>query len=124
MADQIKLEFETRTVVGKKVNRLRRAGILPATVYGKGVGPFTVQISARGFNEVYRRAGKTSKHGVTAKCTLDYELYGRGDSRRIHYQENQAAADVENGHERHQEFADFRYRLDSTQDHESCEYCH
>src|SRR5215217_1725345 len=60
MADQIKLEFETRTVVGKKVNRLRRAGILPATVYGKGVGPFTVQISARGFNEVYRRAGKTT----------------------------------------------------------------
>jgi len=60
MADQIKLEFETRTVVGKKVNRLRRAGILPATVYGKGVGPFTVQISARGFNEAYRRAGKTT----------------------------------------------------------------
>src|SRR5438045_3673635 len=35
MADKIKLEFETRTVVGKKVNRLRRAGVLPATVYGK-----------------------------------------------------------------------------------------
>jgi large subunit ribosomal protein L25 len=60
MADKIKLDLETRTVVGKKVNRLRRAGVLPATVYGKGVGPFTVQISARGFSEVYRRAGKTS----------------------------------------------------------------
>jgi len=65
MADQIKLEFETRTVVGKKVNRLRRAGILPATVYGKGVGPFTVQISARGFNEAYRRAGKTTLVDLT-----------------------------------------------------------
>ena len=60
MADKIELELETRTVVGKKVNRLRRAGVLPATVYGKGVGPFTVQINARGFNEAYRRAGKTS----------------------------------------------------------------
>jgi len=60
MADKIKLELETRTVVGKKVNRLRRAGVLPATVYGKGVGPFTVQMSARNFNEAYRRAGKTS----------------------------------------------------------------
>jgi large subunit ribosomal protein L25 len=60
MADKIKLDLETRTVVGKKVNRLRRAGVLPATVYGKGVGPFTVQISVRGFNEAYRRAGKTS----------------------------------------------------------------
>ena len=60
MADKITLELESRTVVGKKVNRLRRAGVLPATVYGKGVGPFTVQISARGFNEAYRRAGKTT----------------------------------------------------------------
>ena len=60
MADKIKLDLEARTVVGKKVNRLRRAGVLPATVYGKGVGPFSVQLSARGFNEVYRRAGKTS----------------------------------------------------------------
>jgi large subunit ribosomal protein L25 len=60
MADKIQLELENRTLVGKKVNRLRRAGILPATVYGKGVGPFTVQLSARGFNEAYRRAGKTA----------------------------------------------------------------
>ncbi|MEO7911961.1 MAG: 50S ribosomal protein L25 [Roseiflexaceae bacterium] len=65
MADKIKLEFESRTVVGKKVNRLRRAGVLPATVYGKGVGPFTVQISARGFNEAYRRAGKTTLVDLT-----------------------------------------------------------
>jgi len=65
MADKIKLELESRTVVGKKVNRLRRAGVLPATVYGKGVGPFTVQISARGFNEVYRRAGKTTLVDLT-----------------------------------------------------------
>ena len=65
MADKINLELETRTLVGKKVNRLRRAGVLPATVYGKGVGPFTVQISARGFNEVYRRAGKTTLVDLT-----------------------------------------------------------
>jgi large subunit ribosomal protein L25 len=65
MADKINLELETRTVVGKKVNRLRRAGVLPATVYGKGVGPFTVQTSARGFNEAYRRAGKTSLVDLT-----------------------------------------------------------
>jgi large subunit ribosomal protein L25 len=65
MADKIKLELETRTLVGKKVSRLRRAGILPATVYGKGVGPFTVQLNARGFNDVYRRAGKTSLVDLT-----------------------------------------------------------
>jgi len=65
MADKIKLELESRTLVGKKVNRLRRAGVLPATVYGKGVGPFTVQTNARGFNEVYRRAGKTTLVDLT-----------------------------------------------------------
>jgi len=65
MADKINLELETRTLVGKKVNRLRRAGILPATVYGKGVGPFTVQVNARGFNDAYRRAGKTSLVDLT-----------------------------------------------------------
>jgi large subunit ribosomal protein L25 len=65
MADKIKLELESRSLVGKKVNRLRRAGVLPATVYGKGVGPFTVQVSARGFNEAYRRAGKTTLVDLT-----------------------------------------------------------
>jgi large subunit ribosomal protein L25 len=59
MADRIQLELEDRTLTGKKVNRLRREGLLPATVYGKGVGPFTVQLTARTFNEAYRRAGRT-----------------------------------------------------------------
>jgi large subunit ribosomal protein L25 len=59
MADRMKLEFENRTLTGKKVNRLRREGLLPATVYGKGVGPFTVQLPARAFNDAYRRAGRT-----------------------------------------------------------------
>ena len=59
MADRIKLDFENRTLVGKKVNRLRRQGLLPATVYGKGVGPFTVQLNARTFADAYRHAGRT-----------------------------------------------------------------
>src|SRR5919109_4357878 len=60
MADKITLALENRTVTGKKVNRLRRAGILPATVYGKGIGPFSVQVDARTFQDIYRRAGRTA----------------------------------------------------------------
>lgn len=60
MADKLTLEFETRTLMGKKVNRLRRDGIIPATVYGKNVGPFAVQINARRFADVLRKAGKTA----------------------------------------------------------------
>lgn len=60
MADKITLALENRTVTGKQVNRLRRAGILPVTVYGKGVGPFTAQVDARTFGGVYRHAGRTA----------------------------------------------------------------
>jgi large subunit ribosomal protein L25 len=60
MADKITLALEQRTVTGKKVNQLRRAGVLPATVYGKGVGPFTVQLDAHTFSGVLRHAGRTT----------------------------------------------------------------
>jgi large subunit ribosomal protein L25 len=59
MADRLKLDLEERTLIGKKVNRLRRAGILPATVYGKGVSPLAVQLNARTFADTYRHAGRT-----------------------------------------------------------------
>ncbi|MBC8160318.1 MAG: 50S ribosomal protein L25 [Roseiflexaceae bacterium] len=60
MAEKLILEFETRTLMGKKVNRLRRQGILPATVYGKNIGPFAVQIGARTFADLLRKSGKTA----------------------------------------------------------------
>ncbi len=60
MADKITLGLENRTLTGKKVNRLRREGILPATVYGKGVGPFAVQVNARTFSDTLRHAGRTT----------------------------------------------------------------
>jgi large subunit ribosomal protein L25 len=60
MAEKAKLSVEERTLLGKKVGRLRRAGIMPATIYGKGVGPFTVQTDAKAFTDLYRKTGNTS----------------------------------------------------------------
>ncbi len=60
MSEKYTLSLEPRAVLGKKVKRLRRSGILPATVYGKGVEPIAVQVDARSFNAVYRQAGRTS----------------------------------------------------------------
>ncbi len=56
----IELNLTKRTVTGKKVNNLRKTGVLPATVYGKHLAPITVQTEARGFAPVMKAAGKTS----------------------------------------------------------------
>jgi len=60
MSEKFTLSLEPRSVLGKKVKRLRRSGILPATVYGKGVEPIAVQVDARSFQAIYRQAGRTS----------------------------------------------------------------
>jgi large subunit ribosomal protein L25 len=59
MSEGVKITLENRTVLGKKVKTLRRQGILPATVYGKNVGPFAVQLPLRAFQDVYRKVGRT-----------------------------------------------------------------
>lgn len=56
----IELNLIKRTVTGKKVNNLRKTGVLPATVYGKHLAPITVQTEARAFAPVMKAAGKTS----------------------------------------------------------------
>ncbi|MGQ9895902.1 MAG: 50S ribosomal protein L25 [Roseiflexus sp.] len=60
MSEKFTLSLEARSVLGKKVKRLRRSGILPATVYGKGIEPVAVQVNARSFQAIYRQAGRTS----------------------------------------------------------------
>jgi large subunit ribosomal protein L25 len=65
MADKLSLDVQNRTVIGKKVKDLRKQGLLPATIYGKGVGPFSVQIEQRTFLAIYRKAGRTRLIEVT-----------------------------------------------------------
>ncbi len=60
MAVQHTIDAARRTVTGKKVKSLRKQGLIPATVYGKGYEPVSVQLDDRVFNTLYRRAGRTS----------------------------------------------------------------
>jgi large subunit ribosomal protein L25 len=63
------LAAEPRTVTGKKVNSLRRQGILPAVIFGNGRESEAIQISALDW-EVLRR------HHVTRNTLLDLTVAG------------------------------------------------
>ncbi len=54
-----KLRVEKRKVLGKKVKKLRRDGILPANVYGKDIKSTAVQLPTKDFNAIYATVGET-----------------------------------------------------------------
>jgi len=54
-----KLQGEIRKIVGKQVKTVRASGLTPATVYGKGVDPHTISVSAMDFEKVFKEAGVT-----------------------------------------------------------------
>ena len=56
----LELTLDAREAQGKANKRLRRSGIVPGVVYGKGEGSTNVQVEARTFETLYRAAGKTS----------------------------------------------------------------
>jgi len=66
MSDRVMIVAEPRTVTGKKVNQLRRQGVVPGVVYGQSE-PFNIQMSVKEL----RRALRVT--GTTQLVTLDVE---------------------------------------------------
>jgi large subunit ribosomal protein L25 len=56
----LELTLDAREAQGKANKRLRRAGIVPGVVYGKGQDSTPVQVEAKTFETLYRAAGKTA----------------------------------------------------------------
>lgn len=56
----LELTLDAREAQGKANKRLRRSGIVPGVVYGKGEGSTNVQVDAKTFETLYKAAGKTS----------------------------------------------------------------
>jgi large subunit ribosomal protein L25 len=56
----LELTLDPREALGKANKRLRRAGIVPGVVYGKGEDSTNVQVEAKTFETLYRAAGRTS----------------------------------------------------------------
>ncbi len=55
-----KITADTRTVLGRKVKRLRKEGILPANIFGKKVKSTAIQLPIKEFAKVFSEAGETS----------------------------------------------------------------
>lgn len=53
------LKATPRTLLGKKVKKLRREGILPGNVYGKELPSIALQIEAKDFKDVFAEVGET-----------------------------------------------------------------
>ena len=57
--EKIELYAASRKVIGKQVKALRRAGLVPANLYGHSVEPTSLQIDAKTLNRVLTRAGQS-----------------------------------------------------------------
>jgi large subunit ribosomal protein L25 len=61
MAEQLELKVQKRDVVGKATKRLRKAGIIPANIYGHKQESVALQVEAAAFDRLLRAHGT---HGV------------------------------------------------------------
>lgn len=57
--DKVTLNAQKRTVVGRKVKKLRKEGLVPANLYGKKVKSQSVQVAEKEFSSVFTKAGET-----------------------------------------------------------------
>ena len=72
----ITLKAEKREVFGKQTKRLRKQGLIPAELYGRGVENLHLSVSAKDFLQAYKEAGE---HSV-----LSIEVEGKSHPVLIH----------------------------------------
>lgn len=63
----VQLELQPRELMGKKVGRLRRAGIIPVHLYGPGIESRALQCAARQLIPILAAAGASSPISVSIK---------------------------------------------------------
>lgn len=59
MAQTYALEAQLRTIIGKKVGRLRREGLIPGVIYGVKTEPVHIQVPLRSLKATLMKAGGT-----------------------------------------------------------------
>ncbi len=53
------LKAQKRTVVGRKVKKLRKQGLLPGNIYGNKIKSEAIELPLKDFKPVYKKAGET-----------------------------------------------------------------
>ncbi|OGE76204.1 MAG: hypothetical protein A3C85_02195 [Candidatus Doudnabacteria bacterium RIFCSPHIGHO2_02_FULL_48_21] len=54
------IQAQARTVLGKQNSKLRKQGIIPAILYGRGKQSQAIQVSSKQFDKIYRQAGENT----------------------------------------------------------------
>ena len=57
--EELELSAAPRQVIGKQVKALRRAGQVPAILYGRNIEPVLIQLEVKPLNRVLSRAGQS-----------------------------------------------------------------
>jgi large subunit ribosomal protein L25 len=75
MAERVTIQAVPRTVLGKKVKRLRQSGRLPGNVYGRGIESRAVDIDAREFQRTIKASG--------LRAMIELSIEGEKDPRYV-----------------------------------------
>ena len=70
----INLELDPRTLMGKKVGQLRRAGIIPVHLYGPGIEPRSLQCQGSRLVQVLSQAGGATPINITIQGESETHL--------------------------------------------------
>lgn len=69
--EKVTLSADTRKILGKKVKKLRKEGLIPANLFGKDMKSKALQVDEKDFRKVFRQAGETGLVNVK----VDKETY-------------------------------------------------
>jgi large subunit ribosomal protein L25 len=58
--DKIELEAKSREVLGRKTNKGRREGLIPAVVYGKGIDAKNIWVKLLDFKRLIKKSGEST----------------------------------------------------------------
>ncbi len=80
---EYKLNAQERTVIGKKVGKLRRNGIVPIVVYGSETAPVHLQVNYRELEMTLRDAGGTNLIEIAVEGNQSYNVLARDVQRDV-----------------------------------------